>query len=244
MSAPENFLTRWSRRKHGTQESDVPEQPGPAAEAAKPAPDGPPADKPKSQPAPAALEQPAFDPATLPSLDSIGAQTDISAFLKPGVPGELRLAALRRAWTADPAIRDFKGLAENDWDFTKPNSMFGFGELDPGVDIKKMLAQMFSETPRADEPHTEIPAPQGQPTPPSHELGSSTEPLSSPAERTALAAVSEPRDAEVAEPSKTVRAGSDEFVQRDKNIATQNDEAESAEAQVKRRRSQGSALPE
>jgi len=35
----------------------------------------------------------------------------------------------RRAWAADPAIRDFKGLAENAWDFTDPTAMPGFGEL-------------------------------------------------------------------------------------------------------------------
>src|SRR5690349_16629058 len=64
--------------------------------------------------------KPEFDLASLPSLDSITAVTDVRAFLKPGVPAELASAALRRAWTADPAIRDFKGLAENDWDFTNP----------------------------------------------------------------------------------------------------------------------------
>ena len=38
--------------------------------------------------------------------NSITAATDIRAFLAPGVPAELTRAALRRAWTADPAIRD------------------------------------------------------------------------------------------------------------------------------------------
>ncbi len=56
----------------------------------------------------------AFDPTNLPSLDSIGPQTDITVFLQSGVPAGLRLAALRRAWAMDPAIRDFKGLQEND----------------------------------------------------------------------------------------------------------------------------------
>ena len=110
--------------------------PAPAAETAPeaPAPDGVPAGNPNNQSAPVE-SKPAFDPASLPSLDSIGALTDIRAFLQPGVPSELRLAALRRAWSADPAIRDFKGLAENDWDFTAPNSMLGFGDLDPSIDV-------------------------------------------------------------------------------------------------------------
>jgi len=38
------------------------------------------------------------DPATLPPIETIDAQTDITVFLQNGVPNELRLAALRRAW--------------------------------------------------------------------------------------------------------------------------------------------------
>jgi hypothetical protein len=37
------------------------------------------------------------------------------------------LAALRRAWSADPAIRDFIGLSENSWDFNAPDGVPGFG---------------------------------------------------------------------------------------------------------------------
>src|SRR3954452_11157381 len=101
-----------------------------------------------------------FDLASLPSLDSITAATDVRAFLTPGVPADITRAALRRAWAADPAIRDFKGLAENDWDFTDPTAMPGFGALPPGTDIKKMLAQIFGdgEKPVAAEAVTEKPA--------------------------------------------------------------------------------------
>ncbi|WP_422282997.1 DUF3306 domain-containing protein, partial [Bradyrhizobium sp.] len=53
-----------------------------------------------------------------------------TAFLRKGIPQELGRAALRRAWAADPAIRDFVGLAENAWDFNDPNAMPGFGPLD------------------------------------------------------------------------------------------------------------------
>ena len=51
-------------------------------------------------------------------------------------PLELSRAALRRAWAADPAIRDFVGLAENAWDFTDPTAMPGFGaaRAHPGAD--------------------------------------------------------------------------------------------------------------
>jgi hypothetical protein len=71
-----------------------------------------------------------FDAASLPSIDTIAADTDIVAFLQSGVPAELTRAALRRAWTSDPAIRNFIGIAENQWDFNDPNGIPGFGPLD------------------------------------------------------------------------------------------------------------------
>jgi uncharacterized protein DUF3306 len=89
-----------------------------------------------------------FAAATLPSIESIDAQTDIPVFLQSGVPDALRLAALRRAWTVDPAIRDFKGLQENDWNFNDPNGVAGFGELGPEVGVKRMVAEILGETPR------------------------------------------------------------------------------------------------
>jgi hypothetical protein len=36
---------------------------------------------------------------------------------------------LRRAWLADPAIRDFIGLSENSCDFNAPDGVPGFGSL-------------------------------------------------------------------------------------------------------------------
>jgi TorA maturation chaperone TorD len=72
---------------------------------------------------------PAFDPASLPPLQSITAGTDIRSFLASNVPLDLTKAALRRAWVTDPAIRDFIGIAENQWDFNDPSAMPGFGPL-------------------------------------------------------------------------------------------------------------------
>src|SRR6266481_3144877 len=116
----EEFLARWSRRKRE----------------ARAAVDAPPPTEPVEKPnpaRPATVESPAnaeVDISSLPSIDSIDAATDITAFLRNGIPQELSRAALRRAWTADPAIRDFIGLAENAWDFNDPNAMPGFGPLD------------------------------------------------------------------------------------------------------------------
>jgi hypothetical protein len=236
MTEPENFLARWSRRKL------VAEEPPAAADAA---PANSPEDKdgqktesgaPRDSANQAAT--PPFDPASLPSIDSIGAQTDITAFLKPGVPGELRLAALRRAWVTDPAIRDFKGLAENDWDFTVPNSTMGFGEIDPGLDIKKMLANVFGETPREKPPVTESPAAAEQLPPLPKELPHA-------ANRVALNSPDE--SAHAAEPGENLPQSSavaDEMVRSNINIASQNNGDAADDEPIKRRRPQGGALPQ
>jgi len=68
-----------------------------------------------------------LDAAKLPSIESIGAGSDIRRFLAFGVPEDLTRAALRRAWSTDPAIRDFVGLSENSWDFDAQDGVPGFG---------------------------------------------------------------------------------------------------------------------
>jgi hypothetical protein len=88
---------------------------------------------------------PDFDVSNLPPIETIGADTDISAFLQKGVPSALRHAALRRVWSADPAIRDFVGPNENFWDAAGPDGMRGFGALDPNLDVKRMVSELFGE---------------------------------------------------------------------------------------------------
>ena len=156
MNDPEHFLSRWSRKKReeNGQDRRIAKRDGRQDAATPPAVDSSPApalgEMPRRPPAAAqsTANAPAFDPASLPSIESIGAQTDISAFLKPGVPSDLRYAALRRAWSVDPAIRDFKGLQENDWNFNDPNGIPGFGPLSPDIDVKKMAAALFGGSPK------------------------------------------------------------------------------------------------
>jgi TorA maturation chaperone TorD len=76
-----------------------------------------------------APSSPAFDPASLPPIESIVADSDIRQYLHADVPPELTRAALRSAWAADPAIRDFLGIAESQWDFNDPTAIPGFGPL-------------------------------------------------------------------------------------------------------------------
>ncbi len=136
MSDPKSFLERWSRQK-----LESAEEPALADKAALPA-----AEKRAGEPAAPAKPAPVaeIDLEKLPSIESIVAGTDIRAFLQKGVPPALSRAALRRAWSADPAIRDFIGLSENSWDFTAPDSMPGFGPLGPD-EIRRLTAQLFGK---------------------------------------------------------------------------------------------------
>jgi hypothetical protein len=117
----EQFLARWSRRKQEAKADHT----EPAAEKAAEALGSAPSDRAAAEPVP-----PETDPSNLLPIESIEAATDVTAFLRKGIPQELSRAALRRAWSVDPAIRDFVGLAENAWDFNDPNAMAGFGPLD------------------------------------------------------------------------------------------------------------------
>jgi len=77
------------------------------------------------QPRQLPASHPVFDATSLPQIDSIGAGSDIRPFLDPGVPPDLTLSALHRAWVTDPVIHDFIGLSENFWDFNSPDGMAG-----------------------------------------------------------------------------------------------------------------------
>lgn len=143
MSEDRNFLSRWSRKKREAEELP-PQAAAPAAKDAEPKEStavAPPADDTKALSTEAG--EPKFDLASLPSIESIGADTDIRQFLRAGVPAELTRAALRRAWSSDPAIRDYIGLSENSWNFNEPGAMYGFDHSDPGVDVKRLAEEMF-----------------------------------------------------------------------------------------------------
>jgi hypothetical protein len=88
---------------------------------------------------------PAFDSVSLPPIESITATSDIRAFLAPGVPEDLARAALRRVWVTDPKIRDFIGIAENQWDFTKLDGVPGFGSLDLTPELRRMVASLVGD---------------------------------------------------------------------------------------------------
>ncbi|TJW63467.1 MAG: DUF3306 domain-containing protein, partial [Mesorhizobium sp.] len=65
----------------------------------------------------------------LPRIEDLTAESDLSAFLRKGVPKMLKRAALRKMWSLDPTIRNYIGPSEYGWDFNEPGSMAGFGPL-------------------------------------------------------------------------------------------------------------------
>src|SRR6516162_2753635 len=136
----ENFVQRWSRRKRATET--------PADEPARREPRD--ADSRPSAPPENAV--PALDITALPPIESMTATSDVRAFLAPGVPEDLTRAALRRAWAIDPAIRDFVGLAENQWDFTKPDGIPGFGTLELTPELRRIAAGVFGDAQRESLP--------------------------------------------------------------------------------------------
>ena len=161
MSDQEGFLTRWSRRKREAEQGAPEELPTGAAPNEETVPaerdeaDAPPASAPPTE----EQQESAVDLASLPSIESITAGTDIRAFLAPGIPAHLTRAALRRAWAADPAIRDFVGLAENAWDFNAPDAAPGFGSVLPPQEAQRLIADLM----RSDD---RVPSPESQPEPP------------------------------------------------------------------------------
>ncbi len=173
MTGPEGFLSRWTRLKREAAESreTPPNEPRESsADASAPADVSVPSDtsslRNTSASDPAARGDAAADPSppavdlsALPSIESITASTDIRPFLAPGVPAELTRAALRRVWVTDPKIRDFIGIAENQWDFTADNAIPGFGPLSPLDDVRRLVAQVMGE--RTAAPEAPAPEPEG-----------------------------------------------------------------------------------
>ena len=183
MTEPDNFLSRWSRLKQDAKrDSDGQGEPRVErvrpieADALTPSAEASGAEAPRAETPEDARtrgqQDPQIDLSSLPPIESIGAGTDIGAFLRKGVPLELTRAALRRAWTTDPAIRDFIEVAENQWDFATGKGLPGFGELqiDP-EDIRRMVAEVFEER---------VLGPESEPNPQQSVIADSAKPAEKP----------------------------------------------------------------
>jgi nucleotide-binding universal stress UspA family protein len=154
MSESEGFLARWSRLK----------QRSPHERAAAPE-DGSQGALQADQDATPPASPPDVDLTTLPDLASIGPDSDIRPFLQAGVPQELTGAALRSAWVADPAIRDFVEIADNQWDFNAESGIPGFGSLGSSDYAKGLVARALEGL---DDAKPELPSNDGEVTSTAH----------------------------------------------------------------------------
>jgi hypothetical protein len=145
-SERENFLTRWSSRKLSARMSPAQQDAEHAPRDAKATDENDAVDKASKDGEP--QDNPPFDLAQLPPIDSIGPETDVAAFLRKEVPPELTRAALRRAWTSDPAIKNFVGLVENGWDFNDPSAMSGFGPIS-AEEVARLAGKVIEALPGA-----------------------------------------------------------------------------------------------
>jgi hypothetical protein len=155
MTSPDNFVSRWARLKRGSESASKtkPAGNGPTPEAV--AATG--AETPSAQQRDELIDEP-FDPASLSSIETITFDTDIRGFLQSHVPAALTRAALRQAWASDPAIRDFIGIAENQWDFNDPTAMPGFGPMRETDNLSALLTRALGERDEFAEKIREIPA--------------------------------------------------------------------------------------
>ena len=252
MNDPEDFLARWSRRKRGAadesdqarrdeQEQRAPDVPS-DERAADAAPPLPPAAKSEAT-------EPAFDLSKLPPIESITAETDIRAFLAPGVPADVRLAALRRAWVADPKVRDFVGLNDYDFDFHTPGAIHGFGPLEMTDELRQEVIRIVSglqpepkpsapSAPAVTAPPSEPAVPPGQPAAAVEEMSTASAPVETTAVETADAGLDDPA------PAQDELIDAEAITQRSKeSVATQQKHSQPENLQTLARRGHGRALP-
>ena len=131
-----SFLARWSQRKQEAKQPE-PKQDAPAATSDV-----------SSEPIAEVEAEPEFDLSTLPKLEELTETTDITGFLRKGVPEHLRNAALRKSWALDPAIRNYVNPAlDYAYDWNTPGGVPGNGELGAGIDVARMVSQIMGSGP-------------------------------------------------------------------------------------------------
>jgi hypothetical protein len=130
------FLARWSQRKQEAKQPE-PKEEAPAGESVESSDSSAPQSEDVT---------PEFDLSTLPKLEELTGSTDITAFLRKGVPEHLRNAALQKSWALDPAIRNYVNPAlEYAYDWNAPGGVPGGGELGAGVDVARLVSQIMGE---------------------------------------------------------------------------------------------------
>src|SRR5829696_4139719 len=128
------FLARWSQRKQEAKQPE-PKEEAPAGESVE------------SSGSPEAQGEdvtPEFDLSTLPKLEELTGSSDITGFLRKGVPEHLRNAALQKSWALDPAICNYVNPArEYAYDWNTPVGVPGCGEMDAGMEVGRRVSKIM-----------------------------------------------------------------------------------------------------
>ena len=124
----DGFLSRWSRRKTLSRQGE--ELPEPAEDADGGQQEASPEAEQRSPTAEDASSERAVEDTGLPEeaapelppLESLGEDSDYSAFLGDGVPADVKQKALRKLFHS-PKFNIRDGLDDYDWDFTNPEPL-------------------------------------------------------------------------------------------------------------------------
>jgi hypothetical protein len=104
------FLSRWSQRKRAMEEGAELQET--TAAKAEPAQQG------QSEEDGGAGDRERIDPADLPDIETLDANSDFSQFMQKGVPEALKRRALRKLWQVDPAFSQICMLDDYNLDYT------------------------------------------------------------------------------------------------------------------------------
>ncbi len=97
----QGFARRWSRLKQESQTGgSVPAESD---------------DRVAAEDAEAPVEE--IDPADLPDINTLDAESDFTPFMQKGVPDDIKNLALRKLWRTNPVFANLDGLNEYDEDF-------------------------------------------------------------------------------------------------------------------------------
>ncbi len=140
----ERFRDRWSRLKRQSRQADRPTM-SPVESPVEPSGESPGEQSlPENPDAVPGSESDTVE--ALPDIDSLDGDSDYTAFLREGVPEDLKHRALRKLWRSDPVLANLDGLNDYDEDFG--------AIMNRGAEIMRRLAaaQSKAETVAADTP--------------------------------------------------------------------------------------------
>jgi hypothetical protein len=181
----DNFFSRWSRRKQGIDAAEVtPTQPvkvAPPLEGSPQSPGVPAASAVLPEP-PAAQADTQTPVPTMDDVQHLTPQSDFQGFMRQGVPGEVRNAAMKKLFT-DPHFNVMDGLDIYIGDYNTPDPLpAGMLEKMVGAQLLGLFTPKDPNTAEGSPVVAQSPQPLTPPTPLSPPQPTSTLPVCPPTE--------------------------------------------------------------